>query len=158
MTIEEVHTFAVGAGDWVVHNCGRLLPGFEPPPIPNGVVSPDVRAREIANVMPEPTQSSVTISVGDARNPETGDIYRLFSSSESTNRVSVESIYDYEYEVSRQSGAGHAEDNIMQFVNENGWELLEAGASRPICLVCEQAITGAGGIPCWDFERNTLSA
>jgi hypothetical protein len=41
-------------------------------------------------------------------------------------------------------GYGHAEADIVNFALQSGLNLLEVGATRPICLVCASLIEGAG--------------
>ncbi|MEH2500321.1 hypothetical protein V1294_006800 [Bradyrhizobium sp. AZCC 1678] len=45
------------------------------------------------------------------------------------------------------SGLGHAEEDIVNFAQKNGLNLLEVGATRPICSSCASLITGAGATP-----------
>ena len=41
-------------------------------------------------------------------------------------------------------GLGHAEMDIVNYAQQNGLQLLEVGATRPICPTCASAIEGAG--------------
>jgi hypothetical protein len=129
----------------------QLMPGFEPPPVPSNAPDVSSRAHELGQLIPVGTRSRATIAVGDARNPVNGDTYRLVSSSEqdrtASYRLPTGSLYDYEFVVPYQAGTGHAEDNIVNFVRQNQWELLEVGASREICPQCRQTILNAGGTP-----------
>ena len=43
-------------------------------------------------------------------------------------------------------GGGHAEENIVNFAQQNGLTLQAVGATRPICPVCAAAIQGAGAV------------
>lgn len=42
------------------------------------------------------------------------------------------------------SGTGHAEADIVNYANQNGLNLLEIGATRPICPACAEAINNSG--------------
>ena len=44
-------------------------------------------------------------------------------------------------------GLRHAEADIVNFAQENGLNLLEVGATRPICFACASLIEGAGATP-----------
>jgi hypothetical protein len=45
-------------------------------------------------------------------------------------------------------GLGRAEADIVNFAQQNGLNLLEVGATRPICSSCASLlITGAGATP-----------
>jgi len=44
-------------------------------------------------------------------------------------------------------GLGHAEEDIVNFSQQNGFYLLEVGATRPICPYCASLIEDAGAIP-----------
>ncbi len=44
-------------------------------------------------------------------------------------------------------GSGHAEANIVNFAQRQGLQLLELGATRPICPSCAAPIEGAGARP-----------
>ena len=44
-------------------------------------------------------------------------------------------------------GLGHAEADIVNFAQQNGLNLLEVGATRPICPGCASLIKGAGATP-----------
>lgn len=44
-------------------------------------------------------------------------------------------------------GLGHAEQDIINFAQQNGLNLLEVGATRPICPSCASLIKGAGATP-----------
>ena len=44
-------------------------------------------------------------------------------------------------------GFGHAEANIVNFARQNGLNLLEIGATRPICRSCASLIEEIGATP-----------
>ena len=44
-------------------------------------------------------------------------------------------------------GLGHAEADIINFSLQNGLNLKEVGATRPICPFCASLIESAGAIP-----------
>jgi hypothetical protein len=47
----------------------------------------------------------------------------------------------------RIPGFGHAEKNIVNFARQNGLDLLEIGATRPICSRCASLIEEVGATP-----------
>lgn len=40
-------------------------------------------------------------------------------------------------------GTGHAEIDILNHAQENGWNLLGVGATRPVCPNCQDALDAA---------------
>jgi filamentous hemagglutinin len=44
-------------------------------------------------------------------------------------------------------GLGHAEEDIVNFAQQNNLNLLEVGATRPICTTCAPIIQQAGATP-----------
>ena len=47
----------------------------------------------------------------------------------------------------RVRGFGHAEADIINFARQNGLNLLEIGATRPICRSCGSLIEEVGATP-----------
>jgi filamentous hemagglutinin len=45
------------------------------------------------------------------------------------------------------SGTGHAEADIVNWAEQNGYRVVTIGAGRPICPSCAGAIAGSGGSP-----------
>jgi len=150
---------AIGGGRLDIR-MSLMFPELGPQPrLPN---APDVhiRAVQIAENLNEITRRKVTIGVGDVRDPETGNIYRLVSSSE-TNRLTSridrgvfesqnEWIVPHQrrfYQSDPAPNVGHAEYNIIRYAERKKWEVLEVGASRAICPDCADDIRGAGGSP-----------
>lgn len=43
------------------------------------------------------------------------------------------------------SGTRHAEQNIVAWAQENGYQVISVGAGRPHCPVCVETVTSAGG-------------
>ena len=156
------------AGRRVLNACGitggsgqSKLPGFDkllrPLPRKPDAPSPNIRAKELSQMLGIVTRRKVIIGVGDVVNPETGEIYRLVSSSELdrsiANRInSQEFVKNNEYIVPSQVGThsdatGHAEDNIVRYAQQQGWNVLSVGASGRICSECRSTIESAGGTP-----------
>jgi hypothetical protein len=167
LSVADAHTYFVGDDAWLVHNCPTddyLQPPLFPEnilPRPDNVPPPDIRARELAdnNLRPGHERNNVTIGIGDIYNPNTGEIYRVVSISDREGKRTVESLIphdalkDFEWTVPPQGGTGHAEDNIVRWAEARNWQVLEVGASLPICTTCQTTIQGAGGTPVGELKQ-----
>lgn len=138
LTVSDVHTFAVGSGWYVVHNCGF-----------NELA--DAHAEELASkVTPKPFMRQwATIGVGYVEEAD-GTITRVVSLSngasstlERTLRASLDVTDNYLERDLRRGAAVHAEDYILDYAQGEGRSLRGIGASNDFCPVCRAKIGGA---------------
>lgn len=110
---------------------------------------PDKRAKELhSKIKHSHTQSKMTTAV---LNTEEGKV--LVGSSEKTLRKEVkEALEDHEIEA---IGDGHAEETVIQNALTLGLQGTEIGASRPICLDCEQIIKENNIVAKTEFSGKT---
>lgn len=96
---------------------------------------PDKRAKELHETIKNTrTKNSSTIAV---LNTEEG--WALVGSSTEILQKEVRDKLDTEYELPVK-GQGHAEEKVIRKAKEEGFTPTEIGASRPICLDCENLI------------------
>ncbi|WP_231879562.1 RHS repeat-associated core domain-containing protein [Methylomonas koyamae] len=111
-----------------------------PGPVQN-VISTADRANELRNSIPAAQQGRITMGVGTAEDAN-GVKQVLVGTSEPRGylRPGV-TLNSGETLV---SGTGHAEADIINYANQNGLNLLEVGATRPICPACAELIKNSG--------------
>ena len=99
------------------------------------------RVAELGESIPSGSRNYVTMSVGLAEDVN-GEQQVLIGTSEPNGylRPGV-TLNSGEILV---SGTGHAEENVVNYAQQNGLSLFEVGATRPICLACEVQINAAG--------------
>ena len=83
----------------------------------------------------------ITMGVGLARDPRTGSMVRLISTSEPAGYLRPGVTLKRGERLI--PGTGHAEADIVNYANSQGLELLEIGATRPICNACAKIIGNA---------------
>jgi RHS repeat-associated protein len=136
LTIQDVHTYAVGADLWVVHNT-TCDPNLDP----HGYARE--RAQELQNALPSRTQNSVTMGVGVARDAN-GILRTLIGTSEGTYfRTSVEDLLSPDD--IRALGFRHAEINITDWADSSGWDLIAVAAGRQYCISCMSTLISRYG-------------
>ncbi len=130
LSLADVHTFAVGDVQVVVHNCD----------------SPEQfaheRAQELQNSLPDASRGRVTMGVG-----VTDDGQVLVGTSEGGYLRKGVTLEDGE--TLAPGDTHHAEQNIMQWAQQNGQNLVAVGAGRPICEACDDVLretVGENGI------------
>jgi RHS repeat-associated protein len=125
LTVSQIHTYAVGVGQYVVHNCGlgkqaegeadRLYQGLR------------------GSVTSNSAYDRTTVAVGIFKNTETGE----FRTVVSTNNNRWKSLLDEQVQKMGaiwQGGKPHAEMNILAWGAKNpDWELQALGSSRNFC-------------------------
>ncbi len=103
-----------------------------------------VRMSELDQVIsrwPVQRQQGVTMAVGIAED-SAGNIQILIGTSERTLRPEIRPLIRPHDIVVR--GLEHAEADIIQYSNTQGWNLVAIGATRPICPTCAVQIAAAG--------------
>ncbi len=108
------------------------------------VVSVAARTAELSRAIPAAQRGRITMAVGLA--VDANGVQRvLIGTSEPMGylRPGV-SLNPGEILV---SGSGHAEADIVNFARQNGLNLLQVGATRPICPACASLIKEAGPKP-----------
>jgi hypothetical protein len=103
------------------------------------------RVAELQEAIPAAQQGRITMAVGLAEDAS-GSRFVLIGSSERMGylRRSVLPLNPGEIRI---QGIGHAEADIVNFVRQNGLNLLEIGATRPICRSCASLIDEVGATP-----------
>ena len=96
------------------------------------------RTGQLAAMIPSQQAGRITMGVGLARNPRTGRMVRLIGTSE-PNRYLRPGVVLRRGEI-LVPGSGHAEVNIVNYANQHNLELLEIGATRPVCVPCQRVI------------------
>lgn len=102
------------------------------------------RAAELRNAIPAAQQGRITMGVGLAEDAS-GATQVLIGTSEPRGYLRPGVTLNPGETLVR--GSGHAEANIVNYAQENGLNLLEVGATRPICPACAAAIEAAGAKP-----------
>ncbi len=140
LEVAQDHTFTVGAGQWVVHNCG------------NFPQQADQEAKQLLNVA-EPNfvgKWFTTIGVAYVEDSE-GNISRLVSmNSGAVNATRVNRLMGVlsPGEWVDPAGSGlDAEQNLLRYIEGRGLIIRGLGASRDICMdKCWPEIVNAGVI------------
>lgn len=120
------------------------------PSQPKTVQTNGERATEIHQAVPKATQTRTTIAVADATDAG-GKPVKIVGSSENRLRVAQRNMLKAN-EVEAK-GKGHAEVTILNYAQQNGFDVLNIGASRPICEGCEVWINNAGVTPTTPLKR-----
>lgn len=102
--------------------------------------NPDKRAKELHDLLEyERTKRHTTTGVG---NTESDTV--IVGTSEDYMRQEIkEALNDNEITAKSRKG-NHAEENVMDEADELDLTITEIGASRPICLDCENKIKEKG--------------
>ena len=103
------------------------------------------RVAELQRAIPAAQKGRITMAVGLAEDAS-GNRFVLIGTSEKMGylRRSVTPLNPGEIGI---LGFGHAEANIVNFARQNGLNLLEIGATRPICRSCGLLIEKIGATP-----------
>jgi hypothetical protein len=103
------------------------------------------RVAELLRAIPAAQKGRITMAVGLAEDAS-GNRFVLIGTSEKMGylRRSVTPLNPGEIGI---LGSGHAEANIVNFARHNGLNLLEIGATRPICRSCVSLIEEIGATP-----------
>jgi RHS repeat-associated protein len=99
------------------------------------------RVDELRAMIPSAQQGRITMGVGLARDPKTGKMIRLVSTSEPAGYLRPGVTLKRGERLI--PGTGHAEVDIVNFAKSQGLELLEIGATRPICDDCAKILGDA---------------
>lgn len=102
------------------------------------------RVAELQRVIPAAQKGRITMAVGLAEDAS-GSRYVLIGTSEARARLRP-GVTLNPGEI-RVRGLGHAEADIINFARQNGLNLLEIGATRPICPSCGSLIEEVGATP-----------
>jgi hypothetical protein len=104
----------------------------------------DAISSDLQNALPPGSQGRVTMGTGIVQDAD-GNRYLVIGTSEPNGyiRPSVRPSIPADAYISNLPG--HAEDSIVQFAQQQGWQVISVGAGRPICQPCEQIIVNAGG-------------
>jgi hypothetical protein len=107
-------------------------------------ISVAARAAELQRAIPAAQKGRITMAVGLAEDAS-GNRFVLIGSSERMAglRKGI-TLNSGEFLV---RGFGHAEADIVNFARQNGLNLLEIGATRPICSSCASLIKEIGATP-----------
>jgi len=103
------------------------------------------RVAELQRAIPAAQKGRITMAVGLAEDAS-GNRFVLIGTSEKMGylRQGVLPLNPGEIGI---PGFGHAEANIVNFARQIGLNLLEIGATRPICGRCASLIEGIGATP-----------
>lgn len=98
--------------------------------------NPDERAKELHDLLEyERTKKHTTTAVGN-----TDEDITIVGTSEDYLRAEIkEALLEHEIPAKSRKG-NHAEENVMGEADERNLKITEIGASRPICLDCENKI------------------
>jgi hypothetical protein len=102
------------------------------------------RVAEFLRAIPAAQQGRITMAVGLAEDTS-GSRYVLIGTSERMGYLRP-GVTLNPGEILIQ-GFGHAETDIVNFARQNGLNLLEIGATRPICRSCASLIEKVGATP-----------
>jgi hypothetical protein len=102
------------------------------------------RVAELQRAIPAAQKGRITMAVGLAEDAS-GSRYVLIGTSEPMVRLRP-GVTLNPGEI-RVRGFGHAEADIINFARQNGLNLLEIGATRPICRLCGSLIEEVGATP-----------
>jgi DNA polymerase/3'-5' exonuclease PolX len=125
LEVAQDHTFTVGDGQWVVHNCGSNLPQVA-----------EARAREISANIGSWSKSYLT--VGTAMVEDNGVVRTLIATNEKASSGLVNlvkaQLNQSEELVSLADNQGrHAEQVLVEYAKSNGLKILGLGASNNFC-------------------------
>jgi RHS repeat-associated protein len=122
-------------------------PAVEPPAATPGeqcTVSVAARTAELQSAIPAAQQGRITMAVGLAED-ENGVNQVLIGTSEPMGYLRP-GVTLQPGEI-LAPGTGHAEADIVNYAQQNGLNLLQVGATRPICPACRLIIEQAGASP-----------
>ena len=102
--------------------------------------NPDQRAKALQGlVTDERKKRHTTTSVGN-----TSEGTAIVGTSEEYLRIEIKkAVLPHEMPARSRSG-NHAEENVLDEAQERNLNLVEIGASRPICLDCENRLKAKG--------------
>ena len=101
--------------------------------------NPDKRAKELHALLNPITQRQVTIAVGNT----TENISLVGTSENQMRKVIKENLLDHEM-VAKPDVDTHAEEDIITSAERLALNLTEIGASRAVCLDCEELLKEKG--------------
>jgi hypothetical protein len=127
LSLDQVHTFAVGEGAYVVHNCPSLAD----------------RARELHSSLHPIARRMRTTAIVRAVTDD-GEFVDIVASSRSTLGPRVRSLLR-EGEVEAR-GRGHAEIKAIDYAEQRGWNIVDIGVTREICDNCLEYAQTVGGL------------
>jgi tRNA(Ile2) C34 agmatinyltransferase TiaS len=107
-------------------------------------VNLEARAKEIHRKVPQGTQRKITIAVARVKKSDGTEEIWVASSEPGLRPVQRADLQPGEVPI---TGAGHAEQTIMNAAKQKGSTVQEIAASRPICPSCAAAIQAAGAVP-----------
>jgi RHS repeat-associated protein len=133
LTVSNVHTFVVGTGLYVVHNC-----------INQGLAQ-DAQsvAKTLESTVPAGGRGFVTTAAGVLQDAQ-GNVIKVASiSPEASTGVkdmveATAGLFGHDF----INGSGHAEANIVNYAEQNQLKLLAVGTSRQACVVCTDFMSG----------------
>jgi hypothetical protein len=131
LEVSNVHTFEVGLGQWVVHNCNFSQLADQQ--------AKDLAARGIRDLR---ARNSTAVAVGFFEDQE-GNIQRLVSTARGRAARGIRRLLSDPNEL--VVGTDHAERNIGYEAENRGWKLLGMGSSIRACFTCGIYIRMTGG-------------
>jgi len=97
--------------------------------------NPDQRAKELHALLDRISRNSTTTAVGNT----TTEAVIVGMNDKYIRKIIREALEDYEIPADGESGK-HAEENVIAMAEKLNLTLTEIGASRPICLDCEELL------------------
>jgi nucleotide-binding universal stress UspA family protein len=128
-----VHTFAVGNGQFVVHNCSNET-------LAKGDTAIAKNLHE--EIPPGMGYDRTTVGVGVLQNSD-GDLLTVVSTN-SYRRAGIIRPLAQRAGYLFVSGGGHSEENIINYAAREGWDVLALGTSRPSCIDCAGLMRSLG--------------
>jgi len=135
LEVAQDHTYVVGVGQWVVHNCNlQQIANAQAKDLWNGISNHWGRRFS-------------TVAVAFVQDDATGDISRLIGmNTASMNRWGSDVIDQIGSDTLVPGLMRHAEQNILQYAGDNGLTVLAIGASRNVCEgICWHMIASEWG-------------
>jgi hypothetical protein len=137
LTVSNVHTFAVGNGQFVVHNCNPFAK------------TADDAAHSIAKKgLPWFARRTATVAVGYFKDATTGEVrgfvslnsYWLRNNYVSSRIARQASDWGLTFVDNQASLFSHAEVNLLTSAETNGMQLLGMDSSNLMCSYCTAAV------------------
>lgn len=102
-------------------------------------IDTDKRAKELHSLLDKRSQNSSTTAVRNTQE----QITLVGTSDKYIRKAIFEALQAHETTAESKLG-NHAEENIIEMAEKMNLHLIEIGASRPICLDCEELLKEKG--------------